>query len=112
MPQCADSNEELLSAAEAGEAGAVALLLFVLDCPELDVNHRDRFGRTPLFLAAWMGHELVVKALLEHAGIDVNAAKSSDGLTPLSAAASNNNVKVVEMILEADAVDVNRVAIQ
>ena len=49
-----------------------------------------------------MGHELVVKALLNHAEIDVNA-ESSDGSTPLVAAASNDNVKVVEMILEADA---------
>ena len=103
MPQCADPNAELLSAAEAGDAGAAALLLYVLDCPDgLDVNHRDRFGRTPLFLASSMGHELVVKALLNHADIDVNA-ESSDGSTPLVAAASNDNVKVVEMILEADA---------
>ena len=44
MPQCANSNEELLSAAESGDAGTVALLLYVLDCPQLDVNHRDRLG--------------------------------------------------------------------
>ena len=102
-PRCGDSNAELLSAAEAGDAGAAALLLYVLACPELDVNHRDRFGRTPLFLAASMGHELVVRALLNHAGVDVNAAKSSDGYTPLIAAASNNNTAVVQMILAADA---------
>ena len=42
MPQCADPNAELLSAAEAGDAGAAALLLYVLDCPGgLDVNHRQ-----------------------------------------------------------------------
>ena len=101
VPQCGDSNAELLLAAEAGDAGAAALLLYVLACPELDVNHRDRFGRTPPFLAASMGHELVVRALLNHAGVDVNAAKSSDGQTPLIAAASNNNTGVVQMILAA-----------
>ena len=60
-------------------------------------------GRTPLFLASMMGHELVVKALLDHAEIDVNVAKPSEGSTPLIVAASNDNIRVVELILEADA---------
>ena len=43
--------------------------------PEVDVNTRDRVGRTPLFLAAWEGHEAVAAVLLLNDNIDVNLAK-------------------------------------
>ena len=78
------------------------MILYVLDCPEVDVNRGDRFGRTPLFLASSMGHGLAAKALLNHPEVDVNAARTSDGATPLIAAASNKHSKVVEMILAVD----------
>ena len=104
IEKCVDSNARLSSAAEEGDAGTVSLLLFVLDCPALDVNRVDLLGRTPLSLAARAGHALVVRALLAHGEADVNAGASS----PLSAAAYNNHTGVVAALLESDSIDVDR----
>ena len=82
----------------------MSLLLFVLDCPELDVNRVDLLGRTPLSLAARAGHALVIKAFLAHGEADVNAGASS----PLSAAAHNNHSAVVAALLQSDSIDVDR----
>ena len=56
-------------------------------------------------MAAWNGHEAVVKALIE-AGADVNKARD-DGWTPLYTAASNGHEAVVKALIEAGA-DVNK----
>ena len=34
-----------------------------LYCPQIDINTRDRVGRTALFLASWEGHEIVARSL-------------------------------------------------
>ena len=46
-----------------------------------DVASKDDFGLTPLLLAAWKGHEAVVKLLLEK-GADVED-NFTNGRTPL-----------------------------
>ena len=38
----------------------------------MDVDWRDEYDRTLLSLAAWMGHEAVVKLLHDTCKVDVN----------------------------------------
>ncbi len=71
-----------------------------------DVNVKNKYGLTPLYMAAQNGHAKIVIALLE-AGADVDAASRYDG-TPLYMAAQNGYTKIVIALLEAGA-DVNPV---
>ena len=72
----------------------------------VDVNKADTDNRTPLFNAAWMGHEAVVKALIE-AGADVNKANAEHRRTPLFQAILLGHEAVVKALIEAGA-DVNK----
>ena len=58
-------------------------------------------GGTPLIIAAYNGHEAIVRLLLE-AGAD-KEAKDNDGFTPLINAAYNGHEAVVRLLLEAGA---------
>jgi len=70
----------------------------------VDVNARDQWGRTALYLAAEKGHKEVVELLLEH-GADVNA-KDTRNRTALLYPAEKGHKEVVELLLEHGA-DVN-----
>ena len=61
---------------------------------------------TVLFWAARRGHAEVVKALLAHSEIDVNA-KNNHGMTALMAAAENGYTEVVKALLGHSKIDVN-----
>jgi ankyrin repeat protein len=67
----------------------------------LYVNKRDSFGRAPLHLAAWEGHEAVVRLLLEK-GADTNA-KDRQGGTALCWAAPRGHEAVIRLLLEKGA---------
>ncbi|XP_040003483.1 ankyrin repeat domain-containing protein 50 [Xiphias gladius] len=80
-----------------------------------DPGHRDRYGMTPLLLAAYEGHDEVVELLLE-AGADVDETAGPDGsvpaaaaVTPLLAAAAMGHMKTVSRLLfwgaAVDAID-------
>lgn len=74
-----------------------------------DVNTKNNYdglnhGDSPLFIAAQLGYDEVVKELLEH-NPNVNA-KNNFGRTPLLAAAYQGHVEVVKLLLEKGA-DVN-----
>ena len=66
-----------------------------------DVNARNKFGVTTLFMAAQNGHAEVVRLLLE-AKADVNAA-ITDGRTPLYMASGRGHAEVVRLLLAAGA---------
>ena len=67
----------------------------------INPNWLDRYGRTPILLAAEEGHEGVVMLLLGRK--DVKPDKSNDdGWTPLHRAASNGHEGVVKLLLERD----------
>lgn len=92
--------EDLISAAERGDAAVVKVLL----AKGADVNAKDDGGRTALMTASDNGHLDVVKALLAK-GADVNAT-ASNGWTALMAASYNGHVDVVKTLL-AKGTDVN-----
>jgi ankyrin repeat protein len=66
-----------------------------------DVNVKNKYGVSPLMIAAANGHTEIVTALLE-ANADVNAAHT-DGSTPLWVAAANGHTEIVTALLAAEA---------
>ncbi|KAI7775161.1 ankyrin repeat protein [Diaporthe eres] len=66
----------------------------------VDLNLRDAFGRTPLFLASKAGNALVVAALFRHHQVDPDP-EDRYGPRPLAVAAAHGHVKTVESLLTA-----------
>ncbi|KAF6826344.1 ankyrin repeat domain-containing protein 28 [Colletotrichum plurivorum] len=64
-------------------------------------EHQDR--RTPLWYAACLGHERMVKSLLNDTEFDRNAGDEEQGRTPLWLAAANGHDRVVKLLLDAGA---------
>ena len=74
----------------------------------MDVNARDvDGGLTALMWAARMGHEAVVKQLLDNLDVDVNAKDTKDGLTSLSWAVKMGHEAVVKCLLDDGRADQN-----
>jgi ankyrin repeat protein len=92
-----ERGESLRGAAAAGDLAAVNALLG----SSLDVNARDRSGRTALMLAILNGHADVVEALLAR-GADLNAVDSS-GTRPLQMARAKGNAEIIDSLLRAGA---------
>jgi len=74
------------------------------------VNHNkpDKYGQTPILLAAAEGHEGVVQLLLEMKDVKADAADGY-GRTPLLCASSKGNSGVVKLLLEREDVNIHRV---
>jgi Ankyrin repeats (3 copies)/Ankyrin repeats (many copies) len=84
--------------------GLIDIIKLLLEA-NADVESKDdRYGQTPLSLAARYGHEAVVKLLLE-ANADVES--KGNGQTPLSLAAENGHEAVVKLLLATDNVDID-----
>ena len=64
-----------------------------------DVNQAKDDGVTALYIAAQLGHETVVRAMIE-AGADVNQA-TDNGWTPLSIAAQRGHRAILQIIRDA-----------
>lgn len=67
-----------------------------------DPNSKDSYDRTPLSWAAKIGHEAVVKCLLEKAVTDVNP-RDCDSCTPLWDAARKGDEMITRMLLQGGA---------
>jgi ankyrin repeat domain-containing protein 50 len=80
------------------------LLLRLFKGKAVNTNATDEDGRTPLWWAAWNGHEAVVELLLDSSKVDADS-KDSGGRTPLSWAAENGHQPVVKLLLDSDKVD-------
>jgi ankyrin repeat protein len=87
----------------AAQRGDVALAVaLIMDDPS-EVNVRDKYGATPLSIAAQEGHLEMVRLLLEKgAAIDV---KTNYRGAPLSTAAFYSSPMVVKLLLEKGPVD-------
>jgi ankyrin repeat protein len=91
-------GDDLIAAAERGDAGKVSRLLACGAKPDV---RRERGHDTPLLLAARAGHLAVVKHLVD-AGAAVNQAHDAMG-SPLQAAVVNGRTDVVRFLLERGA---------
>ena len=68
---------------------------------EVDINSRDRFGRTAFMVACEYQHIKVVEVLIE-AGVDINA-QDYFGVRPLMWACSRNHNQIVDILIKAGA---------
>ena len=102
--QAKAATARLKTISESPEAGDLAEIGRLIEAGA-DVNLRNRFGTTPLFMASQNGHTGVVKLLLANKA-DVNAALKTDGRTPLFMASQNGHTWVVKLLL-ANKADVN-----
>jgi hypothetical protein len=87
-------DSELLEAARKGDVRKVRELLD----RGADVDARDKYGWTPLHLAAYRGYAEVARLLLDR-GANVDA-RDDVGDTPLHWAAHDGHLDVVELLLE------------
>ena len=88
----------LYEACAGGQAEAASLLLDAGAKP----NARDLFLETPLFIASAEGETAVVRVLLRHGGVEVDAF-NDEQRTALHDAASYGHSDVVELLLAAGA---------
>ena len=72
----------------------------------IDVNVRDKKGRTPLYQACWNKDSGIVRLLLAVPNIDVNRRCPSDGTTPLHVACKSDS-GIVEQLLRNEHINVN-----
>ncbi len=92
---------------KAAELGCHLAVEEVLQHPNTDPNiSHEETDSTPLYMAAYHGHERVVKALLSHPSIQVNRGKGDT--TPLFMAAQEGREGIVKMLLGCKDVDIEK----
>jgi ankyrin repeat protein len=92
---------------KAAELGCHLAVNEILQHHNIDPNktHKET-NTTPLYMAAYFGHERVVKSLLSHPSIQVNCGKGET--TPLLIAAQEEREGVVKMLLGCKDVDIEK----
>ena len=83
----------------------------LLKVKDIDVNKRDKNGRTPLYEACLNKDSGIVRLLLAVPNIDVNRRCPSDGTTPLHVACKSDS-GIVEQLLRNEHIQVNLLATQ
>ena len=87
-----------------GRLGTLMVALLKID--KWDLNATDWFGHTALLWATEMGHDAIVKVLLEREGVDPHIVDRWD-TTLLVMAARGGHEGIVEMLLERNNVNPN-----
>ena len=72
---------------------------------DVNAKKKDKFGLTPLHIAAIEGHKAILKLLIAK-GANVNAKDDEFGSTPLHSAVLNTHKEIVELLI-AKGADVN-----
>jgi ankyrin repeat protein len=86
--------------------GCKGVVKLLLEPGKVEVNIRDKGGRTPLWWAAQRGHGAIVKLLLETGKAEVNIRDRKDRM-PLLCAAQGGHETVIKLLLETSKVKVN-----
>jgi uncharacterized protein len=97
LPGCAHFDNDVFDAITKNDIGSVDHLLK----KGIDINKKDVEGRTPLFLAAYLGEKDIVHLLVKN-GAFVNA-KTTNQNTALMAACRNRHSNVVKVLLASNA---------
>lgn len=92
----------LCCAVKCGDEAIIEMLL----AAKADVNKRSIDGATPLIAAAKLGHEGVVRLLIENGKAEYDM-RDANGCTALCYAASGGHEGIVKRLLETGKVDVN-----
>ena len=72
---------------------------FLAETDDVNFQSKDLGGATQLWKAAEQGHELAVRAILQHPKTDPNVPRLDNMTTPLCVAAFRGHVEVVKAIL-------------
>ncbi len=96
-PPDADTNMSVLH--KAALHGQVEVLKWVLSQPEIEVNTKNKYGRSALHFACDSGHSEIVSLLID-AKADVNST-SLGGLTPLHVAARQKHLSCIQTLFSA-----------
>ena len=86
--------------------GQVAVVQFLIEQDDVQINSKDERGRTPLSLAVSWGHEAIVRLLIQRDDIEIES-KDDQGHTPLMWAAAWGQKAIVQLLIERDDIDID-----
>lgn len=83
------------------------ILKLLLAHPNIDVNIRDNYYRTPIIWAIDVNKLDIVKLLLDHPNIDINNPNFSYFNPLIRATLSNNGIEIINLFLNNPKIDLN-----
>ena len=90
-----------------GNIDEINEIKLIISLEDIDVNHVDEYGRTPLYVACWKGNVDFVRLLLARKEIQINQAREG-GQTPLWITCHQGHVDVVRLLLAKKEIQINQ----